>query len=85
MTSPTTLTYDISDKLMQNDVSSENNINAENSSDSQVNPEDPVQPQADPVVPEGEEGAPLAAGVLALPALAALGFRKRLRGKHAKL
>ncbi len=85
MTQSTTLQYDISDKLMQNSFLPDNNVNSENTLDPQGDPIDPVEPQVDPVVPEGDEGAPLAAGALALPALAALGIRKRIRGKHAKI
>ena len=72
-----TLNYvlDVTSLLLSSPEATDNNVQAENI------------PQIDPSVPEAEDNTAGAAAALmaAAPALAALGFRRRIRGKHARI
>lgn len=63
-----------------------NNVQENVSVNPQADLAEPAEPQVDPVPSEeGEGDVPLAAAALAVPALAAFGFRKRIRGKHVRI
>ena len=79
-----TVYFDNMNVVASNDLPANSKNIEKPAADPQVEPQ--VEPQVDPVPSEeGEEDVPLAAAALAVPALAAFGFRKRLRGKHARI